>query len=361
NVSHPDLQYPNQIIYVQTLGIRITNSTTGCYSISTIDIRVVPLPSPIPPTVPYTVCDENQDGFSCEFDLASLLPDLLNGITTYSITFHETLTDAQIGSTPIDTSMPYCSIIPFVQTIYVRTVDTNTGCWSVIPIELNVNPSPIAPIDLDDIVVCDDDNNTQNAITTVDLTVNTASVLAQQPLAPSNYVVTYYNSETAAQLGTSPIINDTNYTATNGETIWVRVENIITGCFNIGSFDIVINIPLLLTTPAPLSVCDNDTNPNDQYHSFDLTVKDAEITQGFSGYTVTYYPSLLDAQNGTNVIITPTAYTNAIPPVQTLGVVVTSAAGCQSITTLDIRVLPVPTPNTTPSPLAPLCDDNNPG
>ncbi|NNT73267.1 adhesin, partial [Flavobacterium sp. IMCC34852] len=156
--------------------------------------------------------------------------------------------------------------------------------------------------------------------------------------------------------------NVTNYTAMNNQTIWVRVEDNTTGCFNIGSFDVIINIPLLLTTPAPLSVCDNDTDPNNQYHSFDLTVKDAEITQGLSGYTVTYYPSLSEAQAGGATTITDfTAYTNIFPAVQTLGVLVTSAAGCQSITTLDIRVLPVPTPNTDPNPLAPLCDDNNPG
>jgi gliding motility-associated-like protein len=57
------------------------------------------------------------------------------------------------------------------------------------------------------------------------------------------------------------------------------------------------------------------------------------------------------------------AYTNLpqYPAVQTLGVVVTTTAGCQSITTLDIRVLPIPTPNTDPAPLSPLCDYNNPG
>jgi hypothetical protein len=46
------------------------------------------------------------------------------------------------------------------------------------------------------------------------------------------------------------------------------------------------------------------------------------------------------------VITTPTAYQNdpLHPAVQTLGVVVTTTAGCKSITTLDIRVLPVPTP-----------------
>ncbi|MBF6640207.1 hypothetical protein IVB69_01815, partial [Flavobacterium sp. J49] len=84
---------------------------------------------------------------------------------------------------------------------------------------------------------------TQNAITNVDLTVNTPSVLAQQPLAASNYTVEYYTSQTAAQAGIAPIINDTNYTAMNNQTIWVRVEDNTTGCFNVGSFDIIINIP----------------------------------------------------------------------------------------------------------------------
>ena len=67
------LLYQNQIQYVQTLGIRITNSTTGCYVISTMDIRVEPLPTPIPPSQPYTICDGNQDGFSCDFNLSSLV------------------------------------------------------------------------------------------------------------------------------------------------------------------------------------------------------------------------------------------------------------------------------------------------
>ena len=85
------------------------------------------------------------------------------------------------------------------------------------------------------------------------------------------------------------------------------------------------------------------------------------ITQGLAGYTVTYYPTLADAQNVTNAIGTPTAYTNTTAPVQTLGVRVTSAAGCYSVTTLDIRVLPIQTPNTNPPSLGAQCDYNNPG
>jgi len=353
------LQYQNQDIYVQTLGIRITNSITGCYVISTMDIRVVPLPTPIPPTQPYTICDDNQDGFA-GFDLNTLTTDILQG-APYIITYHETFTDAETGSSAIDTTVLYDNLYAFTQTLYVRAVDPNTGCVTVMPIVLRVNPSPIAPINLDNIEVCDQDNNTQNAVTGVDLTVRTADVLAQQPLAASNYTVTYYTSSTAAQQGTSPIIPATNYVTTS-QKIWVRVEDNNTGCYNIGSFDVIINIPLLLTTPTPLSLCDDDANPNNQFHSFDLTVRDVMITQGLSGYTVTYYSTYALAQvGGASDIADFTNYTNTQPAVQTLGVRVTSAAGCYSVTTLDIRVLPIPTPNTNPPSLGVQCDYNNPG
>ena len=356
-----NLQYTNVPIYVQTIGIRVTNRLTGCYVISTMDIRVEPLPSLIPPTQPYTVCDDNQDGFA-NFDLASLLPGLLNGMTTYTITFHETLPDANSGSNPINTAVPYFSIAPFVQILYVRAQDNATGCYSILPIELNADPSPIAPINLDPIIICDQDSNPQDARTAVDLTQQAAAVLAQQPLVGSNYTVTYYPSLPLAQGGAFPIIPATNYIGSNLDTIWVRVENNTTNCYTIGSFQLEINSPLLLTTPTPLSVCDVDANANDQHHAFDLTVKDTQINQG-TGYAVTYYPSLLDAQNNTNAISPADAlgYINIPPAVQTLGVVVTTPAGCQSITTLDIRVLPIPTPNTNPTPLAPKCDDTNPG
>jgi gliding motility-associated-like protein len=128
----------------------------------------------------------------------------------------------------------------------------------------------------------------------------------------------------------------------------------------------VINKPLSLPTSLPpLSLCDVDTNPNnqnDQYHIFDLTQGTTTLPL-VTGATVAYYPSLALAQAGVlgTEIGTPTAYTNIFPGVQTLGVVVTTASGCRSITTLDIRVLPIPTPRTNPPALAPKCDDNLPG
>jgi gliding motility-associated-like protein len=324
-----------------------------------MDIRVEPLPTPIPLTAPYTICDNNQDGFSCGFDLTTLIPDLLQG-ANYTLSFHETTTNANSGTNPINIALPYCNIDAFVQTLYVRAVDNITGCFSIMPIELTVDPSPITPVLLNDIVLCDTDSNPQSASTIVNLTQRTPDVLAQQPLAASNYTVTYYLTQADAQTGPSvAIIPATAYFGTNLQTIWVRVENNNTQCFNIGSFQLKINTPLLLTTPAPLNLCDDDANPNNQFHVFDLTLKDFEISGALG--TVTYYPSLALAQAGVagTEITTPTAYQNVQAAVQTLGVVVTTPApaSCQSITTLDIRVLPIPTPRTNPPALAPKCDD----
>jgi len=178
-------------------------------------------------------------------------------------------------------------------------------------------------------------------------------VLAQQPLPGSAYTVTYYTSQALAEAGTSPIVNTTSYNASNNQTIWIRVENSATGCFNIGSFQVIIGAPLIVPTPLPISKCDDDALPNNQFTNFDLTVR--QIT-ALSGHTLQYYPSLADAQSAINEITTPTNYTNTIAAVQTLGVVITTPEGCKSITTLNIRVLPVPEPQTNPTPLAAACE-----
>ncbi|WP_445452351.1 T9SS type B sorting domain-containing protein [Flavobacterium sp. 25HG05S-40] len=360
-----NLFYQNTVQYVQTLGVVITNQATGCRVVSSMDIRVEPLPTLVPPTTPYTICDQDQDGIAT-FNLNSLLPGLLGGVGTYIVTFHETQDDADNNGTSIPNPASYDNIVRYVQTIYVRAEDAITGCVSVIPLVLNVNPSPVAPVLLDDIVICDTDSNTQNASTIVDLTQRTADVLAQQPSSGS-YTVTYYTNPTDAQIGAGrEIIPATAHLGDDGDTIWVRVEDALTQCFNIGSFQLEINIPLLLTTPTPLSICDDDATPNNQFTAFDLTVKDAEISQNLntSGYTVTYYSSYALAQaGGASDIPDFTNYTNAPshPAVQTLGVVVTSPDGCTSVTSLDIRVLPIPTPRTNPPALTPQCDYNSPG
>ena len=288
----------------------------------------------------------------------TLTADILQG-ANYTITYHETIDDAQLGNNPLVS--PYDNITPFFQIIYAAAIDNVNGCRNIIPIELHVDPQPITPFTVPDLIQCDEDNNPQNLSMVFDLTQNDSAVLAIQTSAASNYTVTYYISQTDANGGIAPIIPSTLYVGANHEIIWVRVENNNSHCFAIGSFELLINPPLALTTPTPLSICDDDAVPNNQYTEFDLTVKNNEITQGQANMTVTYYPSY-PVTSSSVAIPNPTTYTNVLPAVQTLGVMVTNAQGCRSYISLDIRVLPIPTPRTTGiRPLPAQCDINNTG
>uniref|UniRef100_UPI002610EB79 T9SS type B sorting domain-containing protein n=1 Tax=Flavobacterium sp. TaxID=239 RepID=UPI002610EB79 len=348
--------YTNEVATVQTIFVRVTNSTTRCYVVTAMDLRVEPLPVLVMPTTPVTTCDgTNNDGIG-DFDLTTLIPGMLSGEANVVLSFHETQQNAENGLFPI-TVQPYQNINPWTQTLWVLATNTVTGCKSVYSFNLLVQPAPIMPtlLDLDE---CDTDSNPHDNQTTFDLTVHTATILAAQTGPASDYVVNYYISETNAQNGTPFIVSNGNFIGTNGQTIWVRVTHKATGCYTIGSFKLIVNSPLQLTQPDEITLCD-DALPNDQRQIFDLTIREAQITGGATGYTFNYYSSTALPPNPATLIADPTAFHNTAT-VQTLLVEVVSGAGCSSYVTLTIRVTPLPEPKFDPAPLVE-CDDDYPG
>ena len=341
----------------QTIHVRVENSITHCLVTSTMDLRVESLPSPVAPTTAVVECDSDSNGFT-SFDLDALIPSILSGAPGIAITFYETQQDANDATNAIVS--PYTNINQQIQFIYVRAENILTHCFSTIMIELNANPAPVIPpaTVLQDINKCDSGTNNQNGLTTFNLTVQNAGILAAQTGPAANYTITYYTSLANAQAGTAPIITPTAFNNTsNPQTIWVRVKDNTTGCHSVGSFQLTVNIPMVYVTPSPLSLCDDGPTSALPTRVFDLTVRNNTITNNQPGFSVTYYPSYADLLAGTNVITNPTSYTN-IANAQTLGVMVSNASGCASYGTLDIRVLPLPTPRIDPSPLV-KCDDTN--
>ena len=56
---------------LQTIFIRLENTVTGCYAVSTLDLVVDPLPT-IADVAPYTLCDDDNAGDLEEiFDLST--------------------------------------------------------------------------------------------------------------------------------------------------------------------------------------------------------------------------------------------------------------------------------------------------
>jgi len=342
----------------QTIYVRVTNSTTGCYSTTTLDLLVNPLPTPIAPLNAVFECDDNTDGLA-NFDLSVLVPSILAGATNVAITFYESLANAEAGSNSINTSVLYQNTVPGQQFLYIRAQNTITGCYRVVMMELRVIPSPLIPV-LNNLSKCDTNGNPQDGLETFDLTVQSPLIQAMHVGPIADYQIRYFTSQASALTNAGAIITAANFQNTvNPQTIWVRVTHLPTGCFSVSSFDLRVNVPLALNFPTPLTLCD-ESLPNDQFTEFNLTVKNSEITQGLSGYTVAYYPSYANALSNTSIITNPTTYINTIATSQTLGVKVTSTEGCISFTTLTIRVIPLPTPRFDPVAIE-VCDNTNPG
>ncbi|EDP95371.1 hypothetical protein KAOT1_10626 [Kordia algicida OT-1] len=352
------MAYSNAEVGVQTIFVLATNDTTGCQNTITFDIRVNPLPSPtLDPNgmLSSDTCDDDNDGFVA-FNLDALTNDIINNEPDVVYSFHETQADANNNLNALPS--PYTNIVMDSQTIYVLATNTVTGCFTVTPLMLNVISIPEIPINLTDLEECDEEPSDGFAM--FDLSETQTEIYGSQ--TPSDFTLTYHESEQDAIDDVSPIVNVTDYinTTINQQTIWVRLEDNTTECYAIESFDIIVVAPPVLVQPTAFSLCDDaeSGDESDEISSFDLTDKYIEITGGDTSLTLTYYASQTDLDNDTP-IADPTAYQNISNP-QVLYIRASNAAGCTTDITMTLRVLPIPTPNTSPDVLE-ACDDNSDG
>src|SRR5690606_39461109 len=115
--------------------------------------------------------------------------------------------------------------------------------------------------------------------------------------------------------GNNPISNYTN-TNTPNDTVYVRVFNTQTGCYNTTTLDIHVEIsPEVNRDTQFIDACDTDM---DGFASFDLTEVLDDILNGLTGVTPTFHETYDDAESGTNPIINTTNYANTQPNVQGL-------------------------------------------
>jgi len=344
---------------VESIFVRVSNAETGCYRIVILDIRVAPLPVLTMPTPDQlTVCDTNGSGYG-SFDLTSLENIMINNGVNLSLTFYQTAYDAANNLNAIQNPAGYTNLNPGVQFVYVVATDATSGCRSqVYTLTLNVSPAP-RTVRLNDLTLCDDqDNNGQDNQRVFDLTVQDAAIATQLGVAPGTYTIHYFTTEANALAGAPRITAPQVFMATaDGQQIWVRIENSSTDCYQTGSFALRINQPQALAPASMFTKC-NDGAVNNQTAVFNLTTKNDYILTPFGigeGNLVTYYASAADYAANTP-IATPETYSNTSNP-QVLFVKVTTPQGCISRSFLTLRVLPQPTPNTTPEALE-VCDTN---
>ena len=252
----------------------------------------------------FQVCDDEPLDGTTAFDLGTQTPIIQAGDTNLDITYHESQVAADDESSSIDILIPFNSPN---QVIYVRVENATTFCYDTFEMQLEVI-SVIGVIPAD-IVECDEVPNDGKAI--FDLTVREIDILNGQTA-----VLSYYELEAEAEIG-DPVtaiadpVNFENTTDPGTQTIFVRLEEPILGCFDVVPLILIVNAAPAIAAPIdPYPLCDNDQNGTED---FDLTSKNTEIENGLPNITLTYYNTQVDAELGdpATEIPTPNAYNSA--------------------------------------------------
>jgi len=255
--------YENTTPNLQTIYVRVTNNTTGCFTNHTsFDLIVNPLPI-ANFVVDLEVCDDNtdgsaQNGFSQSFDLELQTAGILGmqDPAQFSVTYHASLADAQAGALPLGS--PFSNSVPFSQIIYARVYNSLTGCANGISnFNAIVNPEPTTE-NASNLSYCDDDSDgddTNGFVQNIDLDSQITDILG--PLQdPDDFNVTFHETQMDATDGTDALSSPYTNTTANQQTIYVRVENKDTGCVNDDfTFDVIVNPLPKFKVTSPQIVC----------------------------------------------------------------------------------------------------------
>nr|WP_321243233.1 T9SS type A sorting domain-containing protein [uncultured Psychroserpens sp.] len=198
---------------------------------------------------PLVVCDDDDDGFAT-FTLEDKVSEITNGIDnpTLVVTFHETESEAANNVNAL--ASPYTNITQSIQTLYVRVSTIFGDCSTVVQLELIVDVNCVSSSSVT-LNVCGDD---PNGSVDVDLTSQETNMVNGEDA--SNFTFVYYLSEAEADSQTNPITNPDNYTVTgNSITIFVRIEEVVTGDNVIETIFVNFNVNPQVDFNGPYTIC----------------------------------------------------------------------------------------------------------
>ena len=337
--------YFNTNTPTDTIYVRVINTQTGCVNFTTLTVNVTTSPIINRDTQFIDACDQDHDG-QATFNLEEVIADVLAGLPAagVTITFHESLVDAELGDNPIANPTNYQNIILEEQTVYIRVEDNTTGCGSVTPVEIHTNLLLTATT-IQDFALCDN-NEDPNDTLNFDLTTVTEYIANELP----NIMVTYYETEDDLNNNVNPIDTSAFYSTTSPKQLFIKIEN--GDCSENGEITLIINPILLFNPTAPLSYCDTD---DDGVVSIDLHSLDNIINSGNPNFEVHYFLSYTDADNNINELppFHSSGSTTLFARIENVG------TGCRTINEFDINIIQAPA-ITQPNPII-ICDDDQDG
>ena len=336
--------YSNTTANQQTIFVRVEEiGLEACYETTQFELIVNPLPTTTTMSV-LPICDDDTDGLGA-FMLTSKDTEALGGQTGVTVSYHETQSDADTNASPL--SSPYTNTTPSSQIIFIRLENNTTGCFSTMPLELRVNPIPTAN-SVSTQTICDDD---YDGLATFNFTGIDLTVIGTQ----TGMVVSYHETQSDADTNTSAVTSPYTSITANAQTLFIRLENTTTGCFDTTTLELLVDPLPVIPSIIDYELCDY-TNSGGLQGQFDLSTKDTEIIDG-QNVSVAYFETETDATNNTNELTG--TYQNTSTP-QTLYVALTDlTTGCRATGSFELIVNPLPT--TTTMSVLPICDDDTDG
>jgi gliding motility-associated-like protein len=257
------------------------------------------------------LCDDNAVGDLVEnFDLTQNEAYIFNGDPDVTASYYFSFADANDAIGEITSPTTYANTNP-TETIFARVTNSLTTCYAIVDFDIKVNPLPDASVSLTNFFECE--NNT-DFIFDFSLEDKTTEILNGQ--SPTEFAVTYYDSQLDADNLTDPLPNIHTNTV-NSEQIFVAITNNITGCsISTLSFNLTVVEGADANDDGEVidyEICD-EFGPNDGIAQFDLSIQDAEILDGQNPveFILTYHDSFDNALN--NIAPLPTQFENANNP-----------------------------------------------
>lgn len=277
----------------------------------------------VPPGIPAVNPADPREIIICTnpaiFDFSTLTADILNNNPNFVISYHTTQNNALSGANPIVTPQTVSTTATYYYSIHYQDPSNPNNpinsCRQVGAFKFkqgNITGTNIT------LYKC---NNNNAGVATFDLT---AAAVFGDPTATKKY----YNSMSDLNAGINEISTPAAFVSAEG-VIYVKITSQF-GCTAIATITLKF-YPIVVVNDAILRSCFIESNPSTA--SFNLTAAGVTI-QG--GITKTYYPSLTDAENGTNEITSPAAH---IAPNGVVYIKVTNGNGCYAIAKVTLVVL----------------------
>ena len=311
------------VVYTKSVVAKIVNNTTRCANYTSFNLIVNPLPI-VAQTHTITQCDTDYDGLTI-FNIKDFEINIFDVQQNFLVaTYFDSLQDLENGVAEIQNVTAF-QTISNPQIIYIKVLNTTSQCYTSAPLTLtSILPPAINPIS--EFEICDSDTNS------FDLSeINSLLTTETQDIT-----LHYFDSLTNAENKIDPI-TVLNYQS-NTTPLFVRIQDTVTNCFHIHSFNFIANPLPIANQPPDLEDCDDNF---DGELKFDISPQTALIlgSQNPSNFTVSYFENMGDAESGNNPLeLTPiVVYTKSV-----VAKIVNNTTRCANYTSFNLIVNPLP-------------------